>query len=224
MADLIRFQFAIGEELRFLSHLDLLRTFERALRRAKIPVALTEGFHPKPKLAFASALAVGITSRAEYADVFLAEDLSPEEFSLRLNRAFPPGLKILRAGSPSDKVPALMSVVNAAEYKVLLNGDIVLTETVQKVLDADSLVVERTTKKGTRMVDLRPLIYSLELVDDRLAFCCAIGTDGNLRPEELLNLLGLAFSDAVLERTGLFIKDSDGLRDPLVGIEVAYGN
>ena len=71
MSSLMRFQYVIGGELRFLSHLDLVRTFERALRRAHIPVALTEGFHPKPKLSFACPLAVGITSQAEYGDVCL---------------------------------------------------------------------------------------------------------------------------------------------------------
>src|SRR5690625_1962176 len=112
MAKIVRFQFAIGEESRFLSHLDLLRTFDRALRRAQIPVALTEAFHPKPRLACASALAVGITSQAEDAGVVLPQANPPEDFAAGLNSASPQGLRIIRAGLSMGKVPALMSVVN----------------------------------------------------------------------------------------------------------------
>ena len=92
MSSLMRFQYVIGGELRFLSHLDLVRTFERALRRP-IPAALTEGFHPKPKLSFACPLAVGITSQAEYGDVVLLMP-HPQEFACRLNQVFPQGLRI----------------------------------------------------------------------------------------------------------------------------------
>lgn len=224
MADLMRFQFTKGEELRFLSHLDLLRTFERALRRAQIPMALTEGFHPKPKLSFASALAVGITSQAEYGDLVLADEMTPTEFATRMNAVLPPGLKILRAGITTEKVPALMSMVNAAAYRAELEGDNISGETVEEVLSAEELLVERTTKKGARTVNIRPLLYSLDINGGELKFSCAIGSVGNLRPEELFNLLGLQFNDVMLERTGLYIKTDNGLCDPFTGIEVSYGN
>ncbi len=224
MADLMRFQFIKGEELRFLSHLDLLRTFERALRRAQIPMALTEGFHPKPKLSFASALAVGITSQAEYADLVLSEEMTPTEFATRLNTVLPPGLRIVRAGVTSEKAPALMSVVNTAVYRAELEGDTIPGETVERILSAEELLVERSTKKGTRTVDVRPLLYSLEVNGTEFIFSCAIGSEGNLRPEELVNLLGFQFSDVLLDRTGLFIRTDEGLCDPFAGIEVSYGN
>ncbi|HHT73477.1 MAG TPA: DUF2344 domain-containing protein [Firmicutes bacterium] len=224
MPSLMRFQYAIGSELRFLSHLDLLRTFERALRRANIPVDLTEGFHPKPKLSFAAPLAVGITSQGEYGDVFLREALSPQEFCSQLNRVLPKGLRIVRAVQVGEKVAPVMAVVNGAEYRVELGGDTIPAERVQQVMASDQLPVERTTKKGTRLVDVRPLIFSLELAEGGLVFRCAVGAEGNLRPEELLGLLGIDIRDVFVERTGLFIRGDDGWRDPMDGIEVTHGN
>ncbi|MGI6149191.1 MAG: DUF2344 domain-containing protein [Firmicutes bacterium] len=223
MSSLMRFQYVIGGELRFLSHLDLVRTFERALRRAHIPVALTEGFHPKPKLSFACPLAVGITSQAEYGDVVLADGLHPQEFACRLNQVFPQGLRIVRAGTTAAKIPALMAVVNGAEYSIELVGD-TIPAAVEHIKAAKELLVERTTKNGTRLVDLRPLIFALEAAEGELVLRCAVGAAGNLRPDELLHLLGTEPGDALVERTGLFIRSGDSWLDPMDGIEVTYGN
>ena len=141
---------------RFLSHLDLLRTLSELAELTFL--CLTEGFHPKPKLSFAAPLAVGITSQGEYGDVFLREALSPQEFCSQLNRVLPKGLRIVRAVQVGEKVAPVMAVVNGAEYRVELGGDTIPAERVQQVMASDQLPVERTTKKGTRLVDVRPLI------------------------------------------------------------------
>lgn len=224
MPNLMRFQFAIGSELRFLSHLDMLRTLERALRRAQIPAALTEGFHPKPKLSIASPLAVGITSQAEYGDLFLKEAVPPREFACRLNSVFPKGLRIVRAGCTDERIAPIMAVVNGAEYRVQLDGDTIPAARVEEVWAAHQLLVERTTKKGTRTVDLRPLLFSLELKGGELKFRCAVGAQGNVRPDELLSILGIDMRDVFVERTGLFVRTESEWRDPMDGIEVTYGD
>jgi len=224
MPDLLRFQFAVGSELRFLSHLDLLRTFERALRRARIPVALTEGFHPKPRLSLAAPLPVGISSRAEFGDVFLRAPVAPAEFIARLNAVLPPGLTVLRAALTSERTAPVMAVVNAAEYRVQLEGNTITADNIQELLASEELFVLRSTKKGERTVDVRPLIFSIELRGGELVFRCALGPEGNLRPDELLGLLGLDIRDVLVERTGLFVRGDGAWCGPMDGIEGAHGN
>src|SRR5690554_5367975 len=114
MNKVIRFRFSIGPEVRFLSHLDLLRAMERALRRAGLPAAYSAGFSPRPKMSFGFALPVGVMSVAEYGDFELACKMDPEEFKQVYNRHLPQGLHVLEAKLLAPKAPSLMSVINAA--------------------------------------------------------------------------------------------------------------
>ena len=78
MAKALRFRFSRGQELKYIAHLDMLRVFERAIKRAKIPVAYTQGFNPRQKLVFGLPMSIGLTSESEYADIELVEDMQPE--------------------------------------------------------------------------------------------------------------------------------------------------
>ena len=117
---------------KFISHLDLIRAFERALRRASLPVAYTQGFNPRPKMSFSPALSVGITSNSEYMDVDFYKEVPPQVVISRLNQALPDGLQIVKAGIADEKLP--LSALNGAMYlvRIALNG--VLPEELEKPL------------------------------------------------------------------------------------------
>ena len=111
-------RFSKEERVKYISHLDLMRTLQRALRRAEIPVAFSQGFNPHPRLSFASALAVGMTSEGEYMDILLEQDLVPDEFCNRMNKVLPLGIRMLEAIKVSNKIPSLMSIVERADYLI----------------------------------------------------------------------------------------------------------
>ncbi|NLG85391.1 MAG: DUF2344 domain-containing protein, partial [Firmicutes bacterium] len=118
-----RFRLAKRGKMRFLSHLDLMRTVARAFRRAGLPLVYSEGFHPHPLFSFGPALAVGIESEAEYFDAVLREDPGPEEeICARLNAVLPQGLVIRAAGRPLLDGRSLAALLDAASYHLWLAG------------------------------------------------------------------------------------------------------
>lgn len=226
MSRVIRFQFRKGQELRFLSHLDLIRTLERAVRRGRLPIAFSEGFSPRPKMSFGSALAVGIMSEAEYADFEFTERIEPNEFMTTFNSVLPTGLEVIRAVLLPPKSLSLMTEINAAEYKLVAHDTDAagLVSRIKSLQTADSFVVERKTKKGIRLVDLRPLLYEVEhpqeIGSETAIRCrCAVGSSGNLRPNELCIMLGMDPFTTKIVRTALLIKEDGSYQDPFDRIE-----
>jgi radical SAM family uncharacterized protein/radical SAM-linked protein len=164
----IRFRFAKQGPLRFLSHLETLRTLTRALRRAQLPVQYSQGFHPQPQLTFATALPVGIESTGEYADVVLSAWLDPGDFLFRLDRVLPAHMRILDACSVPLQAPSLMSERLAAQYDVVVPVHLStsmasLAIRIRELLARDDISVQRWHKKGQRRVNIRPGIVSLEV-------------------------------------------------------------
>ncbi|NPV54855.1 MAG: DUF2344 domain-containing protein [Firmicutes bacterium] len=153
----IRARLEKGDSIRYISHLDYIRAIDRAVRRAKIPIAYSEGFHPHARISFGPALAVGIASVAEFADFELLDCLGAGEFLSRMNSALPAGLSILESRSiPADWRPLSVAIV-AASYRLLLGaGSIVATErgpgalerAIKEILGARSLIVRRSGERG----------------------------------------------------------------------------
>ncbi len=208
-------KFGKEEELKFLSHLDLVRAWQRALRRAALPVAYSEGFNPHMRLSFASALPVGVTSGAEYADITFLSRVDEEGLAV-LRRQMPRGLEIQAFREVPAPVPSLMALAGAAAWSVPLSSKAV-ADSIQRLLSSAALTVEREGKKGKKTVDLRPLIIRLDLVSGHggtyLHMLLAAGESGTARPQEILGLLGLPPVD--LRRTEFFLKTGDTLQAPL---------
>ena len=112
----LRITFTKQGALRYTGHLDLHKMLERSIRRAKLPLAYSQGYHPQPKLNLAAALPLGFSSRAEVMDIWLNEDV--EDVPATLQAHVPPGLTILQADQVDDRAPSLQSQVTAAEYQV----------------------------------------------------------------------------------------------------------
>ena len=181
-----------GEEIQYISHLDYQRLYQRALRRADLPIAYSQGFNPHPNLAFAMALSLGYTSRGEYLDIAMAEEIGAEEFQAALNRVLPPGAMVLDACPVAERFPALTSLVERAQYLALpLEPLTDIDKQIGRTLGQDSLVVEKKTKSGVKPTDIRPLIFRAE-------------------PQENGLLLELACSSSMSLSPGLFLKTAFG--------------
>ncbi|HEY3267946.1 MAG TPA: TIGR03960 family B12-binding radical SAM protein [Armatimonadota bacterium] len=197
--------------LRFLSHLELASVVQRALRRANLPVAMTQGFHPLPKLAFATPLPTGMESVGEWADVTLTAEVSPEEFAQRLNAVLPDGLSVSHAQSRPMDGKSLMARVEAADYEVHvpLAPDAVCVN-VEAFLASASHVVARDTKNGRKDVDIRLLVQALSVVPNesgavvRMRLVDTSGKKG--RPQEVLGaIIGDTAPSASIRKTATIL-------------------
>jgi radical SAM-linked protein len=200
----VRIRFRKAGNLRLVSHHDLLRCFERMLRRAALPFHSTQGFNPKPRLVFALSLGLGIIGCEEIVQLELSDDLPPEEVRERLARQAPPGLDILTVERLGPKASAQ---VRRVCYRIALSADrrADLPERIATLLAAAACPIERT-RPQPRRIDLRPYVRDLRLLSDALEMDLWVQPNGTARPDEILAVLGLGDllqTGAVLERTTL---------------------
>lgn len=186
----IQIIFRKADSARFLSHLDLISTLEFALRRARLPVALSEGFNPRPRLSLAAPLAVGHLGENELMEVILTEPFRPADVADRLQAALPPGITILRSDEvPLEGKPAAARL-HTAVYGIDLPAPLAdLEDRIANLLSMEQLVIDETHNGKLRRRDVRPLILSLDSVrTDEIVLEAAIGA-GSVRPEQVLALL-----------------------------------
>jgi len=162
----LRLCYAKRGRLRFTSHRDVARSFERALRRAGVPMAYSQGFSPRPKVSWIGASPTGVASEAEYVEVQVVELLDVERLRVALDEALPPGLDVLEIVVSSGG--NLTERIEASEWRVELDGvsPAELRTAVAALLAAESVEVERATKDGKRIIDVRPAVVSA-LVEDQ---------------------------------------------------------
>ncbi|HNN13731.1 MAG TPA: TIGR03936 family radical SAM-associated protein [Anaerolineales bacterium] len=205
----VRITFTKQGALRYIGHLDLHRVWERAMRRADLPLSYSQGFHPQPKISLAAALPLGFSSRAEVLDVRLNEEIALEEISNRLKDNLPPDIKVTDLQSVDERLPALQTRVLSAEYEVQLKEAIdgsELKRKVEELLASESIQRERRNK----FYDLRPLIESLCVDEEQgpgLKMTLAAREGATGRPEEVLLALGIEPDAARVERTRLIFQD-----------------
>jgi radical SAM family uncharacterized protein/radical SAM-linked protein len=193
-----RFRVWFGKlgEMRLVSHLDLVRLFNRAVRRANLPVAYTGGFHPKPRISIANALSLGATSEGEIADFELTEDLEPKEFQARLAAQFPKDMPIYKVEEIERKSLAATRLIDQAAYLVTVDNAGVDGETWQTWIDGvmrrEAIIWEKTTKSGKKKeVNLRDRVFDLTLESHTpdtvtLRYIGSCRNDGTILQPELL--------------------------------------
>ncbi|PKO23948.1 MAG: hypothetical protein CVU38_01350 [Chloroflexi bacterium HGW-Chloroflexi-1] len=195
----MRVTYATDDTVKYVGHLDMARTWERAIRRARLPLAYTQGFHPQPRIQFAAALPVGFTGQAEVVDVFLNEELAPDDFLARLTPALPSGIRPIAAVPAPREAPSLQSQVSGTRYRVEVETpepDAVFRARLDAFLARSEVWRERRRgKKAANRYDLRPLVQVLAYVGP-----CALGQVFDVtmlaepgatgRPDELLAELG----------------------------------
>ena len=221
----LRLRYAKRGPLRFASHRDLARALERALRRARVPMAFSAGFSPHPKISYVGAAPTGAASEAEYVEIGLAERRDPEEVRAALDTSLPPGIDVLEcvealgSGSLADRI-------DAATWRVELPGVPLaeLAPAVEAFLAADVVTVEKRTKNGLRDIDARAAVAGASAAEE--AGCAILHmvvrqVTPAVRPDDVLAAL-VAVADlrppspprAVREAQGR-LDDSGTVADPL---------
>lgn len=184
----VRVKFAKEGAMKFIGHLDIMRYFQKALRRAQIPVAFSEGFSPHMIMSFAAPLGVGVTSTGEYFDMELTEKMTSAEMTERLNKTMAEGMKVISVREvPDGKANVCMALVAAADYLVSFREGKELTPDWKEHWDAflaqDEIRIMRKTKRNVVETDIRPWIYQAELRGDEIYMQLSSGSVHNLKPE-----------------------------------------
>ena len=211
----VRLTYARGAALRYTGHLDMQDVWERTIRRARLPLAYSQGFHPQPKINQACPLPLGMTSQMEIIDFWLEPELPLDKIQEQLYRALPPGMQPLHLELVDLRSPALQTRVLSAQYfaTFLVPFDAqLLLQKVAEIRNATSILRTRRDKK----YDLRPLIDELTILQTadpdlpHLSMLLAARDGATGRPEEVISALGFDPMDVRFERTKVFLTDTGG--------------
>ena len=234
MEQLVRVKYCKNRPIAYISHLNLAQVFTRTLRRANIPVVISDGFNPRFRISFGPPLPLGISSTSEYLDIRLKEEIKTEELVEELNRVLPQGLKILQAKTIPSSTDSLVKIIDRASYVITLkikeklldsaakNQGNKLKELEQEIeknnkrfLNLDEITIEKQTKNGIKIVDIRPSILDISVKKFKkqileLGLELKIGQQGNLNPQYVVRAW-ISNSDnnfyvQQLYRDGLYIK------------------
>lgn len=182
-----RIKFRKNGVMKFIGHLDIMRYFQKAIRRAEIPIAFTSGYSPHMIMSFANPLGVGLTSDGEYFDIELTESIASKEAVRRLNEQMVDGMEIVSfVQIPDDKKSKGMSIVAGADYLSSVKNRSLpedLAEKLEAFYAQNEICVVKKTKKSEKEVDIRPMIYKLECRNGGIYMRVAAGSVQNLKPE-----------------------------------------
>lgn len=184
-----RIEYGRDERVRFLSHLDVLRMFERALRRAKIPVVFSQGFNPHPRMAFGPALPTGFTSDAEYLDLVYYQGNGGIDICASLQNQLPAGFVIKTGRRISKDELSLSALINCVDYSVNLPKMKERTKRINELFAQKELIVERIKKKTKSLVNIRPFIDRIEFENQELFIRTLIIDGKSARLDEIISLL-----------------------------------
>lgn len=206
MRNRVAIRYSIAGDLRFISHHDALRLFERAIARAGVPVRFSEGFNPRPRLSLTLPRSVGIASTDEMLVLDLSEPMDGEEIRSRMAAQMPQGLEIRGVERVDDQDRRLPF---SADYELPVGAERneALSQAAAAILERPEIFVERMTPgaKTQRRIDVRPYITAIRIEPGRVFWTQSITATGTIRPGEMLELLGLTPGDHLhrLQRTAV---------------------
>ena len=212
----LRVRFSRGEEIKFISHLDIMRLWQRALRRAGISLAYSEGYTPHPRISLAAPLVLGVTSEAELMDVFCTKAVSPHWFTTAARQQMPRGIGILQVYPIALLLPSLQAQVRFAEYEVRMETEQAPADVkaaLASLLSMEHIPWQHQRDTGPRNYDLRALVNDLWLIEGHdgggtigMRLRCDSGGSG--RAEQVTAALGFAGYPAAIHRTRLVLETS----------------
>ena len=178
--------------MKYIGHLDIMRYFQKAIRRAQLPIAFSEGYSPHMILSFAAPLGVGLTSKGEYFDMELTRELPTDEIRERLDRAMAEGVSIVSARKVSDgKASKAMSLVAAADYRVTFREGCAPSgnweEKAAFFCGQPSIPVWKKTKRSEKTVDIRPFIYEMQAEEGAVYLKLASASSNYTKPELVMD-------------------------------------
>jgi radical SAM-linked protein len=210
----LRIKFSRGPEIKFISHLDIVRLWQRAFDRAGIQIAHSEGFTPHPRIALAAPLPLGVTSEAEWMDIFCIKGVAPHFFVSAVNQQLPPGMTVDKVYPIAPDLPSLQSQISQAEYRVEVEterGPQDIKAAVETLLALEHLPWEHQRDTGPHKYDLRPLIDDLWIIEWNpprgvLGMRLQCNNSGSGRPEQVAAALGFKERPEVIQRTQIILQ------------------
>ncbi len=202
----VRIKFQKSGVMRFIGHLDMMRYFQKAIRRADIDIAYSEGFSPHQIMSFAAPLGVGITSDGEYLDIEVRSTRSSKESIDALNAVSADGVKVISYRKLDDHAKNAMSIVAAADYRVTFREGKAPANWQEKLIafyEQPAIRITKKTKKSEKELDLKPLIYNLSVEGDIIDMRLCTGSVDNIKPELVIEAfyrsLGLELPEFALQ-------------------------
>ncbi|MCI8983147.1 MAG: DUF2344 domain-containing protein [Hungatella sp.] len=223
----IRIKFLKQGSMKFVGHLDMMRYFQKAMRRAQVDIRYSEGFSPHQIMSFAAPLGVGITSNGEYLDIEVLSTDSSKIMVDRLNQAMVEEIRVLSYRRLEDSGKSAMSLVCAADYTLefregYIPGDLDgFFRSLQDFYGQDPIMIVKQTKRGHKEMDLKPLIYQLERRGDKIFTRVSTGSTDNIKPELVMETfyqsMGWEYPKFAfqIQREEVYGRDSAGLLVPL---------
>lgn len=188
----VRIKFKKYGPMKFIGHLDIMRYFQKSMRRAEIDIAYSTGFSPHQIMSFASPLGVGLCSEGEYFDIELSSHNGSENMKNALNRVMVPGIEIVSIKELSDQNANAMACVAAAKYDISLK-DGILTEKIKKqaeqFFNQSTILVTKQTKKNEISIDLKPHIYEYKVTENGFKLFVDASSSGNIKPTLVMEAL-----------------------------------
>ena len=182
---IIRIKFKKDENVKFISHLDMMKAFQRAIRRAGLKAGYSQGFNPQMQMIFGAPLSLGFTSGAEYADFTFTEDYDPAYIVEMLNKALPPGLLVIDAGTRTTN-KNIMADIKFAGYSFSITTGKAISNIAKKLQESEKLIVKKTRKGKTKEVDIKPMILEINPMEGKLNVLVKAGNETNLNPRLLM--------------------------------------
>ena len=210
----IRLRFSKQGQMKFIGHLDMVRYFQKVMRRSEVDVTYSEGFSPHQKMSFAAPLSVGVLSRGEYFDLEVNSTESSKVMLEKINAQNAEGVEVLSYKLLPDDAKNAMSVVAGADYKVYT--DLFNQNMLDDFMNQNQIIVLKKTKKSEKEVDIKPLIYNIKLEDDGIFMQVAQGSASNLKPDLVMDAFA-QFAQVTLpeyvtyERIDMYCLEDDNL-------------
>lgn len=208
----LRIKFRKYGPIRFIGHLDVMRFFQKAIRRAQIDIAYTGGFSPHQIMTFAAPLGVGMTSNGEYMDIEVNSIKSCADVKEKLNTASVPGIEIISVKVLPEDAGNAMASVAAASYTVRFREGreplCDISTEIKNFIAREHIIITKETKKGSRELDLKPGIYELTWENNAFHMLLCASSAGNIKPVQILEAL-LAQSGETLQENALLITRED---------------
>ena len=216
----VRIKFSKNGSVKFIGHLDVMRYFQKAIRRAEIDIAYSKGFSPHQIMSFAQPLGVGLESNGEYVDVELNSGVSSEDVKNKLNAVMNEGIKVESVKRLSDDAINAMASVAASKYLIFIKEgyelDVDFYSQCVKLGQKDHIYIVKKTKKSEIEMDLKPAIYEMGVCEDGLVMMVDSSSSGNIKPnlvlEEVCKEYGIEYNSFAfgIKRLEMYTKNTEG--------------
>lgn len=187
MSQIIRVKYEKREEVKYVGHLDTMRTFIRCIKRTNIPVSYSKGFNPRIQISFALPLGVGVTSKSEFFDLTLEQKMNIDMFLSELNSTLPDGFRVVEASYP-DNSKSLMSLVKEAVYEITILDEINFAK-VDDLFCQEEIWVEKKTEKGVIKKNIKEGLLNVKREDNVYTFHVTAGSNNNVNPNTLIEAI-----------------------------------